>query len=282
MNTLTKSAIKKAYEQHGGVVAAAVALGCHESTFRKAAHGFGLVLRPKGRPGASHEVYGLYDPRTEALRYLGIAKSAVVRFTEHLRDGKKRLNKLVPKTYKRNWIAHLLSLGMKPECKVLAVVCSQAEAKRIERALIARCWAQGVDITNGTKGGDGVELTPELLARRVESQRAFYKTPAGEIERERKRVVGRQAKALQVYTAETREKMRQAKLGKPQMPRTPEWKAKIAAAQKGKKRRPWTDAERARHMASMNHEKMSASAKARTDRKGQDVQTKAKDGGEPA
>lgn len=99
----------------------------------------------------------------------------------------------------------------------------------------------------------------------------FYQTSDGMVERERKRAVGRDAKARQVYSTASREKMRQAKLGKPQMPRTPEWAAKISAAQKGKLRGPMSPEHKAAHAAAVAsppaRTKMSASATARFTRR---------------
>lgn len=281
---ISKQAIREAYEKHGGVIAAAEALGCSEATFRKLAHGYGVVLRPRGRPAAVRdkqeekkrrgrpsvpcEIYGLYDPRDGALRYIGAGFNCEERLAAHISEGRRNV-----RSYKANWIAGLLRNGLRPECRVLVILQGVVEAARVERALIRKHREIGTRLTNISDGGEsigGVQLTPEALAKRVESQRAFYRTPAGELERERKRVLGRELKLGQVYSQESREKMRLAKLGKPQMARTPEWKAKIAAAQAGKKRRPWTAEERERHERAINNEKMSASAKARWEReKGQ-------------
>ncbi len=102
-----------------------------------------------------------------------------------------------------------------------------------------------------------------------QAMKAHWSTPEGQAHRSANVVANKAIQTGLKRSPEAREKMRRAKLGKPQMPRTEEWKAKIAAAQKGVKRRPWTAEERARHMAAMTPEtraKMSASAKARKDR----------------
>ncbi len=243
----------------------------------------------------TYTIYALFDEREpDAVRYIGFSCNPESRFRSHVytaRHGKEL-------SYRANWLRKVLDDGARPMWRALAVVDSAEIAAQVEIAAIADHFERGHRLTNGTDGGEGApgyggHLTPEALARRTETFRSderralqsklsslywssgesreqqrkamkeFWDSPESNILREANRETSRKQMTGVKRSAESREKMRVAKLGKAGTPRTAEWKAKIAAAQKGKKRRPWTDEERARHMASMNNEKMSASARAR-------------------
>jgi len=142
------------------------------------------------------------------------------------------------------------------------------DAALLEREFIKEYKENGHLLVNGTLGGDGnFERTDERREHQSRIMLDYWASEAGQAHRE---VIIETNKRIQTglkRSDEAKEKMRLAKLGKPHArQRTPEWNAKIAAAQAGKKRRPWTEEERARHMAGMNHEKMSESAKARASR----------------
>jgi hypothetical protein len=109
---------------------------------------------------------------------------------------------------------------------------------------------------------------PESREKHRDTMRAFWASKDGQTLKKSHAKKARQQMTGVKRSAAAREKMRQAKLGKPHArPRTAEWNAKIAAAQKGKPRRPWTPEERERRMAVMQspevRAKMSASAKQR-------------------
>ncbi len=242
-----------------------------------------------------YTIYALFDEREpSAIRYVGFSRQPESRYQGHLGEAKHSK----ARSHRVNWMRKVLREGARVLWRTLATTETADEAAALEILTIQRCLNDGHCLVNGTEGGEGVQgfggvlseeaqarrnaalQTPEYKAQRsadssrywsvgetraqqAEKMRAFWSTPDGEAT---KRQVADKTRVKQTgrkYTAESREKMRQAKLGKPQMPRTEEWKAKIAAAQKGKTRRPWTDEERVRHMASMNRAKMSASAKAR-------------------
>ncbi len=282
--SLTREQIVAAYDERSTLATAAEKLGCAVDTLRRAMRELGISTKPPGRPKAKNgfAIYVLIDPREQnVIRYIGWSGALADRFASHVRDGQEQLSSPI-KSHKRAWLAKLLREGIKPLMQILAIVESKAEAGRIERAYIA-VHRRRADcrLTNDTEGGEGagegygVCLTPEALERRVESQRAFYRTAEGKAEIIRKREIGREAKKRQVYTDEARSKMSAAKFGKPHArQRTAEWNAKIRASNEGKKHRPMTDEQKARHAAALKSEearaKMSASAKARHERERRD------------
>lgn len=104
-------------------------------------------------------IYGLADPRTGTIRYVGKAVDPEVRYVQHLQP-----SQLAVKTKKNSWIKSLLSAGEKPELQILEEV-SADEADLAERQYIA-FWTRWGFLTNGTEGGTGGAVTdPEARAR---------------------------------------------------------------------------------------------------------------------
>ncbi len=96
-------------------------------------------------------IYGLYDPRNWELRYIGKAKNPTQRLWFHLKDAKGG-----QKTYKANWIRQLLSEGLEPVISVLTET-TESNWQKDERFWIAQSLADGMNLTNLTKGGDGID-----------------------------------------------------------------------------------------------------------------------------
>jgi hypothetical protein len=95
-------------------------------------------------------IYGLYDPRNGALRYLGKTKHALaLRVTQHMAPKELRLQHRRAK-----WLRSLHSLGLRPEARVVEVTTAAEWATR-ERHWIAYHKANGARLVNGTDGGDG-------------------------------------------------------------------------------------------------------------------------------
>jgi hypothetical protein len=91
------------------------------------------------------EIYGLLDPGTGELRYIGKANNSRKRLASHLRDSRRR------DTPVYRWIRKLLSKGLAPELVVLAE-CDDWKAKEIE--LIAKARGFGFRLLNVADGGD--------------------------------------------------------------------------------------------------------------------------------
>ncbi len=98
-------------------------------------------------------IYGLIDPRTKLIRYVGLATN-IHRPLQHLRDEAR--------THKTNWIKDLLGFGLSYDVCVLET-CTTVEDLRIaEIWWIAYGRACGWPLTNATDGGDGhLNPTPE-------------------------------------------------------------------------------------------------------------------------
>lgn len=86
-------------------------------------------------------IYGLFDPITDELRYIGKTNDIVKRRSGHLRDKSK--------TYKANWIRSLLALGLKPEMRTIAgPFADELEALLEESRLIVAHLEAGDRLTN--------------------------------------------------------------------------------------------------------------------------------------
>jgi hypothetical protein len=96
-----------------------------------------------GRHIGSVQIYGLLDPRTGTLRYVGKANDAIARFKSHLRDARRR------QTPVYDWIKKLQAMGLLPEIVVLAE-CQPEHWPEVERTIIA----QNQGLLNLAEGGN--------------------------------------------------------------------------------------------------------------------------------
>lgn len=171
-------------------------------------------------------VYYLLHPCSGEVRYVGVSVVPQRRLLErHLRD--------VGQSHKALWIQLLQRHGLQPVMKII-VWTTGTEARRLEVELIKRI----PNLTNSTRGGDGLCDPTDDVRRRMSEG------------------------CLRAVTPEKREKMRQAKLGKPwsakrreaheQNPTTPgrRWSEERRAKHpKHRFQRPWSPERRARQMA---------------------------------
>jgi hypothetical protein len=118
-------------------------------------------------------IYGLVDPITEFVRYVGKAYNPKRRRQAHMNP-----SSLKPKTRKNNWIKSLLNAGRKPELILLEQV-KECEWEDAERRWIAyyRNIPGYPQLTNGTSGGDGAEKgfkhKPETIAKMLASRKGY-------------------------------------------------------------------------------------------------------------
>lgn len=116
-------------------------------------------------------IYGLLDPETGELRYVGKTKVSVERrLTNHLCDKSRN--------HRTSWIANLKRRGMIPEC-VIIEECSEDIWEEAEMFYISYFSSLGCNLTNSTKGGDGgLGRIPSLETRKkmVESHALRDKT----------------------------------------------------------------------------------------------------------
>lgn len=93
-------------------------------------------------------IYGLVDPNTGHLRYIGLSKNIHKRFKDHLKI--QRFRKIKATTHLYNW---LRSLDKQPELIIIELTDNLAES---EQFYISYFKSLGCNLVNGTSGGDGV------------------------------------------------------------------------------------------------------------------------------
>lgn len=117
--------------------------------------------RPHGRPSKYTEelvtIYGLYDPTTKDLRYVGKANCITARLKSHLRDCRRR------KTPVYAWVRKLQENGLAPEIKALERVNKQNWADA-ERRWISSEREKGTKLLNLAEGGDQPFCPTEIRA----------------------------------------------------------------------------------------------------------------------
>lgn len=93
------------------------------------------------------EIYILWDPRTEGVRYIGKAISARTRYLQHLREAKRLSTPLYA------WIRKLQAEGVQPSYDVVMTCCIESW-EAAERAFIALARIDGDPILNVADGGN--------------------------------------------------------------------------------------------------------------------------------
>jgi hypothetical protein len=197
-------------------------------------------------------IYGLVDPRTGHVRYVGKTVGVVSnRVAVHVY--------YAPKTHTRSarWICGLLADGLRPEAFILDVVLAE-NWQETERFWIAYLRFLGFDLTNHAPGGEGrlnYSHTPESIAKmRIAQKKRFENNPsplkgrarppevvakilAAKAERE---AAGLKRKSPSVVRSgfvipdDVRAKISAANKGKAKPPRSAEHCRKISEANKGR------------------------------------------------
>jgi hypothetical protein len=96
----------------------------------------------------SHYIYGLHDPRTLALRYIGKSDNPAQRLARQMNERAE--------THRCHWIGELRSLGLRPIQVIIDSTPPGSDWQSVEQAYIAAARAAGDPLTNGTDGGGGV------------------------------------------------------------------------------------------------------------------------------
>jgi hypothetical protein len=96
-------------------------------------------------------IYGLIDPRSSRVRYVGQSSKGMTRPEQHA----KPCSLARDRTYKANWLRGLLAAGYEPVIQVLEVVESVEDLNAREIHWIAYGRAIGWHLTNLTDGGEG-------------------------------------------------------------------------------------------------------------------------------
>lgn len=118
-------------------------------------------------------IYGLADPDTKMIRYVGQTNNMRERLYNHISEARKPGRK----NRKNAWVASLLKQGRKPEIIELARCSSREELNEAEIETIALLTECGFDLTNGTGGGNRVtELTNSHKLKLGNSRRGSHHT----------------------------------------------------------------------------------------------------------
>lgn len=107
-------------------------------------------------------IYGLCDPRTGALRYVGKTTQPLLRrLKQHLRDKTS--------DHRGRWVQAILRSKTSPDIFVIEKIEEGNCWREAERHAVAYFKSLGCDLTNNALGGDGLgsfsEVTREKMAR---------------------------------------------------------------------------------------------------------------------
>ncbi len=118
-----------------------------------------------------NKIYALVDPRTGAIRYIGITSKILKRrLSAHI-----AVAKAGEQTHRAAWIRNLLSQALTPAI----VLLQETDDVAREAYWIAEYRAMGADLTNGTAGGEGLpNPSPETRQRISQAMKARMGTDA--------------------------------------------------------------------------------------------------------
>ncbi len=167
-------------------------------------------------------IYGLFDPRTDELRYVGLHENdrLQVRLSKHL----SRARADSSTRHSLNWMRQLMRYGMKPRIRSIQVVEGFENLKAAEKYWIAHLKSLGCRLTNSTDGGEGL-VNPSLEVReKIAASKRGKPRPASVGIRVAEASRGRRV------SEETRERMSQSQTGRVQSQET---RLKISQSRKG-------------------------------------------------
>ncbi len=95
-------------------------------------------------------VYGLSDPRTGELRYVGKTTWGRHRLRQHIAEARGGRHN----TKKNAWLCHLLKVGLEPEIQVLETGDTEDALLAAEAFWIGSLRLAGADLLNHTDGGE--------------------------------------------------------------------------------------------------------------------------------
>lgn len=113
-----------------------------------------LELNIEHELGKPIHIYGLFEPATGELRYIGKSINPAARLRNHLNDKSK--------CHRANWIQALQRQGLTPRMEIIETLWGEWPWQEAERFWIRRTLQAGCRLVNNTSGGDGVpDLPPE-------------------------------------------------------------------------------------------------------------------------
>lgn len=151
-------------------------------------------------------IYGLVDPRTEQVRYIGQTKDIKRRLRNHLNDAKRGV-----RSHKFSWIRKLITSGVKPKITVIEK-CNGSIADEREQYWISYYREKEVGLTNQTDGGFGVRgyVRTDEEKRTISKRMKGNKHGLGNVHTEEyKREASKRLKG-RVFTDEHKRKIKEA------------------------------------------------------------------------
>ena len=154
-------------------------------------------------------IYGLIDPRSNKIRYVGKTNNPDQRLFDHVRHSKHKT------TYKDKWIRSLLEIGLKPTITILEECGDNWAEREIHHISLYE------NLTNLTKGGEG--LNGYIF---TETHKKNISENHHDVSKENNPMFGR------THTDEVKEKLRRVNTGKKH---SEESKSKMSSHRKGEK-----------------------------------------------
>lgn len=113
-----------------------------------------------------YKIYKLIEPETNIVKYIGCTTSKLnERLSQHIYDSKTK------NSFKSVWIKSLLEKGLKPKIELIET-CIEENWIQKEQYYINFYYK---DLTNFTKGGDGMILSRQISSIRNSSEKKFVK-----------------------------------------------------------------------------------------------------------
>ncbi len=179
-------------------------------------------------------IYGLTDPRTDTVRYVGKSCTGLKRPRLHAqRRG------LLESNYKARWVRSLLANSLMYGVVVLYASSTREGLAEAEQFWIAELRSRGFPLTNTSRGGEGGTEGCSLETRKkiAATLRGKKHDPA----RVAKMAASKTGVKLSPPSDQARERMREAQSSRP--PISDETRQRMSQAAKGKPKGPWKSEE---------------------------------------
>lgn len=111
-------------------------------------------------------IYALIDPNTNIIRYIGKTENLLKRIKKHYKSSELKI-----KTHKNIWINSLLKKEQRPNVLILEECKSVEELNHAEIKWISYYKSIGLDLVNGTEGGDGGKMSRESINKMILKKR---------------------------------------------------------------------------------------------------------------
>ena len=157
-------------------------------------------------------VYGLMDPDTKELRYIGKTKQPLkLRLRHHVNP-----SRLKKQGHKEAWLRTLACVGKKPEIVSIERFDSEDECYAAEIEWIRVCRASGKRLTNLKDGGSGPRgrMAPRVFRHTEEAKRKIAEASRGRPQSEETRLKRSRSMTGLIRSDETKRKISEKNRGR--------------------------------------------------------------------